>query len=156
MVDVLAWTLPFRYYQEIIESAVKTTVRLKYKPVFVLKCQYLSSWFLFFSESLKSIKEYPCLYSVFTYILIRDNYHALLTPRLNSSNRYFRADVMSSSLNLLLELRSRIKRGGDPAFAVTATRLWNNLLLNIHTEKSLQSFKLCLKTPLLCSQPCCF
>lgn len=107
MVDVLAWTLPFRFYQEIIESAIKTTVRLKYKPVFVLKCQYLSSWFLFFSESLKSIKEYPCLYSVFTYILIRDNYHALLTPRLNSSNRYFSAGVMSSSLNLLIELRSK-------------------------------------------------
>lgn len=63
---------------------------------------------------------------------------------------------MSSSLNLLVELRSRIKRGGDPAFAVAATRLWNNLPLNIHSEKSLQSFKLCLKTLLLCSQPCCF
>lgn len=108
----------------------------------MLKCQYLSSWFLFFSESLKSIKEYPCLYSVFTYILIRDNDHALLTPRLNSSNRYFSAGVMSSSLNLLIELRSQIKHGGDPAFAVTATRLWNNLPLNIHTEKPLQSFKL--------------
>jgi len=56
--------------------------------------------------------------------------------------------LRSSSMNMLVIPRSRLKFYGDRAFSVCAPKLWNNLPEHIKCGSNLRTFKCSLKTHL--------
>ncbi len=67
------------------------------------------------------------------------NLHIFLT--LHSPGRCLR----SSNQKLLLVLRSRLKKKGDRAFAITGPKLWNSFPFSIRTIETESLFKTRLK-----------
>ena len=54
--------------------------------------------------------------------------------------------LRSASKGYLKEKKSRLKKSGDRAFSVSAPKLWNNLPEHVVKCKTLESFKVALKT----------
>ena len=64
------------------------------------------------------------------------------------SKQNYSRSLRSSTKELLVVPKSRLKTYGDRSFSVAAPKLWNNLPLDIRKSNSVQGFKVALKTHL--------